>query len=165
MTMMKAIFLSLVVFWVGCGENPKEQEGAARRFFSTIENAPLVVIHHDRAGNLLHYLALEEISGDLLIRVTPSTDDQDLYVTVLGKNRNALLKRSFSMSSQVGEAYLGKVEVIIEKGMAVSLDGNGMHSPALVSDETLQKVEENLAQGVRLSGGENTISLIQDLVE
>ena len=61
--------------------------------------------------------------------------------------RHNLLKRSFSISSQIGEDSHGKVTVIVENGLAVSIDGNGFHSPALVSIDSLEMIEQALAEG------------------
>ena len=133
--------------------------------FPEIEKIPLLVVHHQKNGDLIHYLALQDVPKNLYIVIEPKDEDQELFVTVLGKKRHDLLKRSLSISSKVGENYLGRIAVIVENGVAISIDGNGFHSPALVSDDSLSVIEEALASGQIASKGPSTIRIATEEVE
>ncbi len=127
--------------------------------FPKIEEIPLLVIHHRKNGDLISYLALQKVPAKQRILVEPAAENQELFVTVLGTKRHDLLKRSFSISSQIGGSYHGKVTVIIENGLAVSIDGNGFHSPALVSIESLEIIEQALGERNMASKGGSTIRI------
>ncbi len=161
MRQISTLLTGLVFFLVSCGEEAQEEINAGPTFPS-IEKSKLLVIHHDRDGSLIHYLAPDEITDEMLIRVKPTKDDQDLYVTVLGMKRHDLLKRSFTISSKVGDGFLGQIDVIIENGLAISINGNGFDTPALVSHETLKFIDDRLAGGKSSSEGISTIVIEQE---
>ena len=123
------------------------------------------MIHHRKNGDLISYLALEKVPANLRAFVEPTDGNQELFVTVLGTKRHDLLKRSFSISSQIGENSHGKITVIVENGLAVSIDGNGFHSPALVSIDSLDMIEQALAQGNMGLEGPSTITISNQEVE
>ena len=133
--------------------------------FPEIEKIQLLVIHHRKNGDLISYLALEKVPANLRAFVEPTDGNQELFVTVLGTKRHDLLKRSFSISSQIGENSHGKITVIVENGLAVSIDGNGFHSPALVSIDSLDMIEQALAQGNMGLEGPSTITISNQEVE
>ena len=133
--------------------------------FPEIEEIPLLVIHHQRNGNLINYLAFPVVPTVLRVLVEPADENQELFVTVLGAKRHELLQRSFSISSKVGKGHHGKVTVIVENGLAVSIDGNGFHSPALVTLNSLGVIEEALAGGEMASTGASTIRISNEKVE
>lgn len=153
-------FVSLLLvgfFSFGCkneGENGLEEIP-----FPEIEKIQLLVIHHRKNGDLVSYLALNHVPVNLRVFVEPANDSQELFVTVLGTKRHSLLKRSFSISSQIGGGSHGKVTVIVENGLAVSIDGNGFHSPALVSIDSLEMIEQALVEGNMASQGPSTITI------
>ena len=123
------------------------------------------MIHHRKNGDLISYLALEKVPANLRAFVEPTDGNQELFVTVLGTKRHDMLKRSFSISSQIGENSHGKITVIVENGLAVSIDGNGFHSPALVSIDSLDMIEQALAQGNMGLEGPSTITISNQEVE
>ena len=164
MRQISTFLIGLIVFLAGCGEQTEEVISAGPDY-PAIENSKLLVIHHDRNGSLIDYLALDEVTDEMLIRVKPTKEDQDLYVTVLGMKRHDLLKRSFSISSKVGEGYLGMIDVIVENGLAISINGNGFDTPALVSNESLRLIDERLAGGENSSEGISTIKIELEGVE
>ena len=140
---------------VGCKNKETVEERAP---FPAIEKISLLVIHHEKDGELIYYRALNDVPEELQMVIEPKDGDEEVFVTVLGKKRHALLKRSLSISSRVGVDYLGKVTVIVENGVAISIDGNGFHSPALVSEATLREIDENLAAGKMSADGTSTIT-------
>ncbi len=143
----------------GCKNEEVVEKGAP---FPAVEKISLLVIHHKKNGELIHYLALKDVPEELQMVIKPKDGDEEVFVTVLGKKRHALLKRSLSISSRVGEASLGKVTVIVENGLAISIDGNGFHSPALVSEATLEEIDEDLAAGKMSSEGVSTITITKE---
>ena len=151
-----ALFL-VVLLSFGCSS--EEDDLVEEAPFPEIEKIQLLVIHHRKNGDLISYLALEKVPANLRAFVEPTDGNQELFVTVLGTKRHDLLKRSFSISSQIGENSHGKVTVIVEKGLAVSIDGNGFHSPALVSIDSLDMIEQALAQGNMGLEGPSTITI------
>lgn len=163
---MSKVFISLLLvalFLLGCkneGEIAVEEAP-----FPVIEKIPLLVIHHKKNGDLISYLALQKVPANLQVIVEPAEDNQELFVTVLGTRRHDLLKRSFSISSQVGEGSHGKVTVIVEDSLAVSIDGNGFHSPALVSVNSLEEIEQALAEENMAPKGPSTIRVSNEEVE
>lgn len=163
--MLKSFIAVLVVAFFSSGCENGEETIAETPSFPKIEQIPILVIHHKKNGDLIHYLALRKVPENLQILVEPANEEQELFVTVLGKKRNELLKRSLSISSQVGEAYLGRVTVIVENGLAVSIDGNGFHSPALISEESMRVIEDALANGKTASEGPSTIRIPKEQVE
>lgn len=159
-------FISLLLVALVLSSCKNEEETIAEEApFPEVEKIPLLVIHHKKNGDLIHYLALDKVPDNQQILVEPASEDQELFVTVLGKKRHDLLKRSLSISSQVGGDFLGKIKVIVENGLAVSIDGNGFHSPALISDESLEVIEESLTQGKMVSDGVSTIRILNEVVE
>lgn len=153
--------MALLLF--GCSS--EEDDLIEEAPFPEIEKIQLLVIHHRKNGDLISYLALEKVPANLRAFVEPADVSQELFVTVLGTKRHDLLKRSFSISSQIGEDSHGKVTVIVENGLAVSIDGNGFHSPALVSIDSLEMIEQALAQGNMGSEGPSTITISNHGVE
>ena len=151
-----ALFL-VVLLSFGCSS--EEDDLVEEAPFPEIEKIQLLVIHHRKNGDLISYLALEKVPANLRAFVEPTDGNQELFVTVLGTKRNDLLKRSFSISSQIGENSHGKITVIVENGLAVSIDGNGFHSPALVSIDSLDMIEQALAQGNMGLEGPSTITI------
>lgn len=160
--MFKTFSLCLILAFTttACREKSREEQSAQSPQLLALAEIPLIVIQHDRDGALLDYLAFDSLSGEMVVRVLPAGGDQEVFVTVLGQSRSALLSRSFTMSSKIGEGFLGKVEVFVEGGQAVSLDGNQMHSPALVSPETLQILDRKLEKGELSPGSGATISIL-----
>jgi hypothetical protein len=53
----------------------------------------------------------------------------------------------------------------VENGLAVSIDGNGFHSPALVSIDSLEMIEQALVDGNMGSEGPPTITISNQRVE
>jgi len=165
MPLFFAFSMGLIFLLASCGEPSRKEEKTGAPPFPAIEKAKLLVIHHDRDGSLIHYLALEKVSDEMLITVKPTRDDQDVYVTVLGTERHALLKRDFTVFSKAGEGNLGQIDVFVEKGKAISINGNGINSPALVSDETLRRIDARLTGAKNSSEGTSTIKIGQEGVE
>lgn len=157
-----ALFL-VVLLSFGCSS--EEDDLVEEAPFPEIEKIQLLVIHHRKNGDLISYLALEKVPANLRAFVEPTDGNQELFVTVLGTKRHDLLKRSFSISSQIGENSHGKITVIVENGLAVSIDGNGFHSPALVSIDSLEMIEQALAQGNMGLEGPSTITISNQEVE
>jgi len=157
-----ALFL-VVLLSFGCSS--EEDDLVEEAPFPEIEKIQLLVIHHRKNGDLISYLALEKVPANLRAFVEPTDGNQELFVTVLGTKRHDLLKRSFSISSQIGENSHGKITVIVENGLAVSIDGNGFHSPALVSIDSLDMIEQALAQGNMGLEGPSTITISNQEVE
>ena len=157
-----ALFL-VVLLSFGCSS--EEDDLVEEAPFPEIEKIQLLVIHHRKNGDLISYRALEKVPANLRAFVEPADVSQELFVTVLGTKRHDLLKRSFSISSQIGENSHGKITVIVENGLAVSIDGNGFHSPALVSIDSLDMIEQALAQGNMGSEGVSTITISNHGVE
>ena len=153
--------MALLLF--GCSS--EEDDLIEEAPFPEIEKIQLLVIHHRKNGDLISYLALEKVPANLRAFVEPTDGNQELFVTVLGTKRHDLLKRSFSISSQIGENSHGKITVIVENGLAVSIDGNGFHSPALVSIDSLEMIEQALAQGNMGLEGPSTITISNQEVE
>jgi hypothetical protein len=154
--------LSLVVLIVALlsfGCSSERDDVVEEAPFPEIEKIQLLVIHHRKNGDLISYLALEKVPANLRAFIEPADGSQEIFVTVLGTKRHDLLKRSFSISSQTGEDSHGKVTVIVENGLAVSIDGNGFHSPALVSIDSLAMIEQALADGNMGSEGPPTITI------
>lgn len=160
---MFVALLFLAFFSFGCKNDGNNAVGAAP--FPEIEEIQLLVIHHRKNGDLISYLALEHVPINLRALVEPVNDSQELFVTVLGTKRHSLLKRSFSISSQIGGDSNGKVTVIVENGLAVSIDGNAFHSPALVSIDSLEMIEQALVEGNMASEGASTITISNEEVE
>ena len=69
------------------------------------------------------------------------------------------------LSSQIGEDSHRKVTVIVENGLAVSIDGNGFHSPALVSIDSLEMIEQALVEENMGSEEPSTITISNQEVE
>jgi len=157
-----ALFLVALLSF-GCSS--EEDDLVEEAPFPEIEKIQLLVIHHRKNGDLISYLALEKVPANLRAFVEPTDGNQELFVTVLGTKRHDLLKRSFSISSQIGENSHGKITVIVENGLAVSIDGNGFHSPALVSIDSLDMIEQALAQGNMGLEGPSTITISNQEVE
>jgi hypothetical protein len=160
--------LSLVVLIVALlsfGCSSERDDVVEEAPFPEIEKIQLLVIHHRKNGDLISYLALEKVPANLRAFIEPADGSQEIFVTVLGTKRHDLLKRSFSISSQTGEDSHGKVTVIVENGLAVSIDGNGFHSPALVSIDSLAMIEQALADGNMGSEGPPTITISNQGVE
>ena len=163
--MIRSIILLLLPALAFSSCNNDESISVGEAPFPAIEKIPLLVIHHSENGDLIHFLALKKIPENQQIEVKPDSGDQEVFVTVFGKERHDLLKRSLSISSQVGGDFLGKVTVIVEDGLAVSIDGNRFHSPALISDESLRKIEEAPTRGKMVSDGISTIRILNEAVE
>ena len=163
--MLKNSLALFLVALLSFGCSSEEDDLVEEAPFPEIEKIQLLVIHHRKNGDLISYLALEKVPANLRAFVEPTDGNQELFVTVLGTKRHDLLKRSFSISSQIGENSHGKVTVIVEKGLAVSIDGNGFHSPALVSIDSLEMIEQALAQGNMGSEGPSTITISNQGVE
>lgn len=157
--MLKNSLALFLVALLSFGCSSEEDDLVEEAPFPEIEKIQLLVIHHRKNGDLISYLALEKVPANLRAFVEPTDGNQELFVTVLGTKRHDLLKRSFSISSQIGENSHGKVTVIVEKGLAVSIDGNGFHSPALVSIDSLEMIEQALAQGNMGLEGPSTITI------
>ena len=160
---LSLVLLIVALLSFGCsGERDDLVEEAP---FPEIEKIQLLVIHHRKNGDLISYLALEKVPANLRAFIEPADGSQEIFVTVLGTKRHDLLKRSFSISSQTGEDSRGKVTVIVENGLAVSIDGNGFHSPALVSIDSLEMIEQALVDGNMGSEGPPTITISNQRVE
>lgn len=157
--MLKNSLALFLVALLSFGCSSEEDDLVEEAPFPEIEKIQLLVINHRKNGDLISYLALEKVPANLRAFVEPTDGNQELFVTVLGTKRHDLLKRSFSISSQIGENSHGKVTVIVEKGLAVSIDGNGFHSPALVSIDSLEMIEQALAQGNMGLEGPSTITI------
>ena len=163
MFQLSLVLLIVALLSFGCsGERDDLVEEAP---FPEIEKIQLLVIHHRKNGDLISYLALEKVPANLRAFIEPADGSQEIFVTVLGTKRHDLLKRSFSISSQTGEDSHGKVTVIVENGLAVSIDGNGFHSPALVSIDSLEMIEQALVDGNMGSEGPPTITISNQRVE
>lgn len=160
---MSVALLLLAFLSFGCSN---EEDGLVQEApFPEIEKIQLLVIHHRKNGDLISYLALEKVPANLRAFVEPADGSQELFVTVLGTKRHNLLKRSFSISSQIGEDSHRKVTVIVENGLAVSIDGNGFHSPALVSIDSLEMIEQALVEKNMRSEEPSTIRISNQEVE
>ena len=163
MFQLSLVLLIVALLSFGCsGERDDLVEEAP---FPEIEKIQLLVIHHRKNGDLISYLALEKVPANLRAFIEPADGSQEIFVTVLGTKRHDLMKRSFSISSQTGEDSHGKVTVIVENGLAVSIDGNGFHSPALVSIDSLEMIEQALVDGNMGSEGPPTITISNQRVE
>ena len=163
MFQLSLVLLIVALLSFGCsGERDDLVEEAP---FPEIEKIQLLVIHHRKNGDLISYLALEKVPANLRAFIEPADGSQEIFVTVLGTKRHDLLKRSFSISSQTGEDSREKVTVIVENGLAVSIDGNGFHSPALVSIDSLEMIEQALVDGNMGSEGPPTITISNQRVE
>ena len=163
--MLKNSLALFLVALLSFGCSSEEDDLVEEAPFPEIEKIQLLVIHHRKNGDLISYLALEKVPANLRAFVEPTDGNQELFVTVLGTKRHDLLKRSFSISSQIGENSHGKITVIVENGLAVSIDGNGFHSPALVSIDSLDIIEQALAQGNMGLEGPSTITISNQEVE
>lgn len=163
--MLKNSLALFLVALLSFGCSSEEDDLVEEAPFPEIEKIQLLVIHHRKNGDLISYLALEKVPANLRAFVEPTDGNQELFVTVLGTKRHDLLKRSFSISSQIGENSHGKITVIVENGLAVSIDGNGFHSPALVSIDSLEMIEQALAQGNMGLEGPSTITISNQEVE
>lgn len=163
--MLKNSLALFLVALLSFGCSSEEDDLVEEAPFPEIEKIQLLVIHHRKNGDLISYLALEKVPANLRAFVEPTDGNQELFVTVLGTKRHDLLKRSFSISSQIGENSHGKITVIVENGLAVSIDGNGFHSPALVSIDSLDMIEQALAQGNMGLEGPSTITISNQEVE
>ena len=163
--MLKDSLALFLVALLSFGCSSEEDDRVEEAPFPEIEKIHLLVIHHRKNGDLISYRALEKVPANLRAFVEPADGSQELFVTVLGTKRHDLLKRSFSISSQIGEDSHGKVTVFVEKGLAVSIDGNGFHSPALVSIDSLEMIEQALAQGNMGLEGPSTITISNQEVE
>lgn len=163
--MLKNSLALFLVALLSFGCSSEEDDLIEEAPFPEIEKIQLLVIHHRKNGDLISYLALEKVPANLRAFVEPTDGNQELFVTVLGTKRHDLLKRSFSISSQIGENSHGKITVIVENGLAVSIDGNGFHSPALVSIDSLDMIEQALAQGNMGLEGPSTITISNQEVE
>ncbi len=163
--MLKNSLALFLVALLSFGCSSEEDDRVEEAPFPEIEKIQLLVIHHRKNGDLISYRALEKVPANLRAFVEPADGSQELFVTVLGTKRHDLLKRSFSISSQIGEDSHGKVTVFVEKGLAVSIDGNGFHSPALVSIDSLEMIEQALAQGNMGLEGPSTITISNQEVE
>lgn len=165
MGVLKLSLLLLIVALLSFGCSGERDDLVEEAPFPEIEKIQLLVIHHRKNGDLISYLALEKVPANLRAFIEPADGSQEIFVTVLGTKRHDLLKRSFSISSQTGEDSHGKVTVIVENGLAVSIDGNGFHSPALVSIDSLEMIEQALADGNMGSEGPPTITISNQGVE
>ena len=165
MGVLKLSLLLLIVALLSFGCSGERDDLVEEAPFPEIEKIQLLVIHHRKNGELISYLALEKVPANLRAFIEPADGSQEIFVTVLGTKRHDLLKRSFSISSQTGEDSHGKVTVIVENGLAVSIDGNGFHSPALVSIDSLEMIEQALADGNMGSEGPPTITISNQGVE
>lgn len=163
--MFKLSLVPLIVALLSFGCSGERDDLVEEAPFPEIEKIQLLVIHHRKNGDLISYLALEKVPANLRAFIEPADGSQEIFVTVLGTKRHDLLKRSFSISSQTGEDSHGKVTVIVENGLAVSIDGNGFHSPALVSIDSLEMIEQALADGNMGSEGPPTITISNQGVE
>jgi hypothetical protein len=157
--MFNLALVVLIVALLSFGCSSERDDVVEEAPFPEIEKIQLLVIHHRKNGDLISYLALEKVPANLRAFIEPADGSQEIFVTVLGTKRHDLLKRSFSISSQTGEDSHGKVTVIVENGLAVSIDGNGFHSPALVSIDSLAMIEQALADGNMGSEGPPTITI------
>jgi hypothetical protein len=157
--MFNLALVVLIVALLSFGCSSERDDLVEEAPFPEIEKIQLLVIHHRKNGDLISYLALEKVPANLRAFIEPADGSQEIFVTVLGTKRHDLLKRSFSISSQTGEDSHGKVTVIVENGLAVSIDGNGFHSPALVSIDSLAMIEQALADGNMGSEGPPTITI------
>lgn len=163
--MFNLALVVLIVALLSFGCSSERDDLVEEAPFPEIEKIQLLVIHHRKNGDLISYIALEKVPANLRAFIEPADGSQEIFVTVLGTKRHDLLKRSFSISSQTGEDSHGKVTVIVENGLAVSIDGNGFHSPALVSIDSLAMIEQALADGNMGSEGPPTITISNQGVE
>jgi hypothetical protein len=163
--MLNLSLVVLIVALLSFGCSSERDDVVEEAPFPEIEKIQLLVIHHRKNGDLISYLALEKVPANLRAFIEPADGSQEIFVTVLGTKRHDLLKRSFSISSQTGEDSHGKVTVIVENGLAVSIDGNGFHSPALVSIDSLEMIEQALVDGNMGSEGPPTITISNQGVE
>ena len=163
--MFNLALVVLIVALLSFGCSSERDDVVEEAPFPEIEKIQLLVIHHRKNGDLISYIALEKVPANLRAFIEPADGSQEIFVTVLGTKRHDLLKRSFSISSQTGEDSHGKVTVIVENGLAVSIDGNGFHSPALVSIDSLEMIEQALVDGNMGSEGPPTITISNQRVE
>ena len=159
-----SMFVHLVCAFLlmACGDEEVADESTNEPSLLALQEAELLVIHHDAAGALIEYWSLESLPEEGVVQVQAIEGADEVHVTVLGKQRIPLLSRDFSVFSQKGGKTGETVEVIIERGKAVSFKSGGMKSPGLLTKKVLAEIDSDLAEGKKKSEPLETMRLMRD---
>ncbi|HXT10236.1 MAG TPA: hypothetical protein VN873_01645 [Candidatus Angelobacter sp.] len=126
---------------------------------NTFKDVPLLVIAHDAHGVLKDFRVIKDLASVHSIIVTPPPNEKEIYVTVLGKDRNRFLEKDMAVGSKDEAGFQGRIEIDIKDGVAIAVMGNFMVTPSPVSPATLDTISSKIQSGHLLQDDKSLIKI------
>ena len=152
------ITITLILSFIVCLASCKDS--ASYSAYNAVRH-DLLIIHHDKDGNLIDYAVYDDLSNIAQIRVQPHGDSRFVYVTVFGTKIHNELKRYYSVSSEVKEGFKGCIDVNIDNGIAIQVIGNTVHFDKIVDTKLIEEVELKIESGKSSMLIPSTITVIK----